>query len=126
MTRFARPAAAALAVILLASPAAADDARIDHYAPKDSETLEEAVANFSAYNEKLAGVLARDRLDVADLEAVHEITYTLETALARMRADLDDLAETLEALHLASEDHAEDETREHGARYLTTARTLAP
>jgi hypothetical protein len=100
--------------------------RVDHYEAKTPKTLQEAVAYFAEYNGKLAATLEQEVLEAADLETIHELTYTLENALARMREDMAELADTLEALHLASEDHAESTAREHGAAYLATARTLVP
>lgn len=106
-----------------ATPSLASD-RVEHYGAKSAATLEEAVANFTEYNDKLAAILELEGIEGTDLEAIHELTYTLENALERMREDMDGLAETLEALHLASEDHDEAVAREHGATYLATARTL--
>lgn len=110
----------------LAGAARADEERIDHYERKPAETLAAAVANFADYNAKLAAVLGKDELSDRDLEAVHEITYTLETALERIRQDLAGLAETLEALHVASESHDTAGTKAHGTAYLATARTVIP
>jgi len=100
--------------------------RVQHYEAKSAATLAEAVANFAEYNDELAAVLERETLEAKDLEAIHEITYTLENALERMRQDMAGLADTLEALHLASEDHDEAAAREQGAAYLASARTLVP
>jgi len=116
----------ALALGLAAATASLASDRVEHYEAKSAATLEEAVANFAAYNDELAAVLERETLEAKDLEAIHEITYTLENALERMRQDMTVLAETLEALHLASEDHNEAVTREQGAAYLASARTLVP
>lgn len=71
-------------------------------------------------------MLARSELGASDFEEVHELTYTLENALAKIRDDLSGLADTLEALHLASEDHTLEETRAYGEAYLETAQTLVP
>ena len=103
-----------------------DDYRVDHYEAKESATLEEAVANFSTYNKKLAEVLARPELGSNDFEEIHELTYTLENALARIREDMGSLADTLEELHLASEDHTLEKTRASGEAYLNAAQTLVP
>ncbi len=111
--------------IAAAAPLSAGE-RVEHYEAAQAETLEQAVANFSEYNAKLSEVLAQPDLTANDLEAVHELTYTLEDALAKIRGDLAGLAETLEALHLASEAHEAEAAERHGADYLATARTLVP
>jgi mannitol-1-phosphate/altronate dehydrogenase len=114
----------ALMLALAVATAGLASDRVEHYEAKSAATLEEAVANFAEYNDKLAAILEQEELEGADLEAIHELTYTLENALERMREDMVGLADTLEALHLASEDHNEAVAREQGAAYLTTARTL--
>lgn len=98
--------------------------RPDHFKGKPSETLEQAVANFSEYNGKLADLLAKDALNPHDLHQVHELTYTLENALEKINAELTELAKTLEAVHVASESGDAKTTKEEGARYLDTARQV--
>jgi len=99
---------------------------VDHYEAKPSETLEEAVANFSEYNGLLADVLAKEELTGSDMERVHELTYTLEVALAKINATMEDLPATLESLHLASEAHNPAEVRGVGGAYLEVAQTVVP
>ena len=99
---------------------------VDHYAPKKSETLAEAVANFAEYNGLLAEVLAKDELTGADMERVHELTYTLEVALAKINEHFSDLPVTLESLHLASEARNAAKVRGVGEVYLETADTVVP
>lgn len=98
--------------------------RPDHFKGKPSETLEQAVANFSEYNGKLADLLAKDALSPHDLHQVHELTYTLENALEKLNAELVELANTLEAVHVASESGDAKTTQEQGASYLDTARKV--
>jgi len=110
-----------------ADAALASSTDVTHYAAKPSETLAEAVANFSEYNALLAEVMARPTLTDSDLERIHELTYTLETALARINAAMADLPERLERVHLASEGHeAPDRVRALVRTYLDPARTVIP
>ncbi|HKK87071.1 MAG TPA: DUF6746 family protein, partial [Roseovarius sp.] len=44
---------------------------VDHYEGEPSETLEQAVENFTTYNVKLTEVLERDTLSMADIQEVH-------------------------------------------------------
>jgi hypothetical protein len=92
-----------------------------HFKSKPSETLEQAVANFSEYNGKLADLLTKEALSPHDLHQVHELTYTLENALEIINAEFTKLAKTLEAIHIASESGDAKTTKEEGARYLDTA-----
>lgn len=103
-----------------------DHDRFDHFEGKSADTLEEAVANFSSHNEKLAEILASEELNIEALVAIHELTYTLENALEKINDELDDLADVLEELHKSSETADFDGTREHGRAYLDTARKVIP
>lgn len=115
-----------LAIVLAGSAPAMSDDRVEHYEGKTAESLEEAVGHFSEYNAKLSEALQKDELTGEDLETIHELTYTLENALAIIREDLAELADTLEAVHLASETHDPEDTKKHGAAYLEAARTVIP
>lgn len=114
---------AAIVLILAAtvsSPIRAEE-RVDHFEGEPAETLEQAVANFSEYNARLAELMARDELSDADLVTVHELTYTLENALERINSELADLSETLESVHLASEALDAESVHRQGRKYLETA-----
>jgi hypothetical protein len=41
---------------------------------KAAATLDQTLANFSKYNDKLAGILARDSLTAKDWHEVHQLT----------------------------------------------------
>lgn len=114
---------AMLITLGISLPGTADE-RPEHFEGKPAETLEQAVKNFSAANEELAVLLAREDLDAKDLHEVHKLTYTLENALERIREDLDRLAGTLEEVHLASEATDAETVKARGSEYLETARTL--
>jgi hypothetical protein len=103
-------------------PATAEE--VTHYAPEPSRTLEQAVANFTSYNERLADVLARDPLTVADMEEVHEYTYTLEIALAKINEELGALPGVLEEVHQTSEGGDPERLRDVAEAYLAQARVL--
>jgi hypothetical protein len=124
MRRFAIAATAGAAALGLGTAATADE--VVHYAPKQSDTLAEAAANFAEYNGLMRQVLAGDELTVADMERVHELTYTLEIALAKINEHFSDLPETLETLHLASEAHDAAKLRGISDVYLETAETVVP
>jgi phosphoglycolate phosphatase-like HAD superfamily hydrolase len=114
---------ATAALGLSALSATADE--VQHYAVEPSETLEQALTNFAEYNAKVREVLAREDLTVADMEEIHEYTYTIEVALAKINEEFGALPETLEALHLASEAHDPDEVRSLAETYFETAGKLS-
>lgn len=112
----------ALAAMAL-MPATAQD-RPDHFKGNHPETLGQALEYFSEYNARLADLLAQEELDIYDLVAIHELTYTLENSLEKIRSDLAELAGTLEALHVATETADYEGSRTHGQAYLDKARIL--
>lgn len=98
--------------------------RVDHFKGLPAHTLEEAVRHFSEYNRKLHEQLDRDTLTATDMAQIHELTYTLENALAKISEEFALLAGTLEALHVASERADHEGVRTHGRVYLETATTV--
>lgn len=117
--------AAATLTAGVVAPLLADD-RPDHFEGKPSPTLPIAVKNFSEANAELEALLAKPELSGSDLGRVHELTYTLEVALQKIDDELDDLADTLEAVHQASEKVQPGVVREQGDVYLETARQIIP
>ncbi|WP_296639548.1 DUF6746 family protein [Roseinatronobacter sp.] len=115
----------AFVALLAATPALSQDA-IDHYAPQPSETLEQALANFSEYNKIMADIMTKDSLTPNDMEDVHQLTYTLEVALAKLIEEGTDLAERLEYVHQASEGSNGARLRKYGLDYLETAQKIVP
>ncbi|PWG61330.1 DUF6746 family protein [Spiribacter halobius] len=116
--------ALALAGLLAASGAAVAD-EVDHYEAQPSRTLEEALTNLAEYNDRLSAIMEKDELTPDDLDAIHQLTYTLENALARFNTEVEGMAVNLEEVHLASERLDRETLREHGPRYLRKARMLA-
>jgi ElaB/YqjD/DUF883 family membrane-anchored ribosome-binding protein len=104
------------ALTLLALPATADE--VDHYEPVPSETLSEAMENLETYNARVEEVLAREKLSVSDMEEIHQYTYTMEQAVARIATSMEEIAENLEEVHLASEGDDADDLREKAGVYL--------
>ena len=113
-----------LAAVLAATPVLAQD-RVDHYAPQPSDTLDQALSNFAEYNTIMAGIMAKDSLTPNDMEDVHQLTYTLEVALAKLIEESTELAQRLEYVHQASEGSNGDRLREYGLTYLETAQKIA-
>lgn len=118
------PATLLLALLAVGNTTASD--RVDHFKGLPADTLEEAVRNFSEYNERLAMIVAKEELAAADMATIHELTYTLENALARINQDLAELADSLEEVHLSSETDDREDTQAKGQAYLETARRVIP
>ena len=114
---------AVLAVSLAVAGGAMADDRPDHFKGLAAPDLQTAVANFSEYNKRLEKALSGELTD-ADLMKIHELTYTLENALERINDDLEDLADTLEEVHIASETFKRDELKKVATQYLETSRQI--
>ncbi|MAT50675.1 MAG: hypothetical protein CMK32_05775 [Porticoccaceae bacterium] len=110
-------------VLCVSVPVFADD-RPGHYEGEPAETLEQAVANFSEYNRRLEAILGQGELSSRDLHEVHQLTYTLENALEKLREEMEDLAEVLEEVHLASENADPETVKSKGRDYLETSRQV--
>lgn len=98
---------------------------VEHFQGKDAESLEQAVSNFNKGNQRLEKLLSQDSLSAADIAAIHELTYTLENALAKINTDLDQLAVTLEEVHLGSEQSDAKRVRTEGEKYLAVTNDLS-
>ncbi|MGM7319019.1 DUF6746 family protein [Idiomarina sp. ST10R2A5] len=96
-----------------------DEQRYDHFKPEASENLEQAIMNLTEYNAKLQEIVNGD-LDSQDMAKVHELTYTLEVALARLSKELDVAANSLEEVHLGSEAMNKQRVKGFGKSYLDT------
>lgn len=92
-----------------------------HFSGKEAATLKEALQHFEKGNEELEDYLEDDSIEGADLAHIHELTYTLENAIAKMQEELSALAATLEEVHLASEKGDVDIVLESGREYLSIA-----
>ncbi|HHX35643.1 MAG TPA: hypothetical protein GX719_10260 [Gammaproteobacteria bacterium] len=114
---------AVLAVSLAVAAGAVAEERPDHFKGLAAPDLQTAVDNFSEYNNRLEKALNGDLTD-ADLATIHELTYTLENALEKINIDLEELAETLEKVHVASETNNRDALKEAGPAYLNTSRII--
>ena len=102
----------------------ADSDRPAHARGEPAETLQQAVTNLSEYNTRLEALLEQGELTATDMHEVHMLTYTLENALQKIQADLQETAAVLEEVHIASETDKPDVVREKGQVYLQSTRTL--
>jgi len=114
MIHGAAVAIVATAVMGLGS-AQADE--VDHFEGKPAPTLQAAMDNLETGNEQLRSLLAGD-LSATDMGRVHEVTYTLENALARIAEAREEAATVLEEVHLASERNDTDTVQADGDAYL--------
>lgn len=110
------------ALTLISSMAfAGEETKVDHYEGKKFKTSEEAMDALIETSEKMAEFAAAEELDVTKMEAIHETSYTTEDAVAVLgedkKNDVKELAEKLEEVHLASEEHDADDVRRNFIAY---------
>jgi len=80
-----------------------DEQRYQHFQPEPSETITQALDNIKTYNEMLQE-LTSGELTPTDMAKIHELSYTLEVALAKLSEELENAAVSLEEVHLGSEE----------------------
>lgn len=114
----------ALLIFTLNSPTLLAEERTDHYTGKKAESIEQAHANLSKYNNKIATLLAADKLDPTAIQKIHNITYTLENALEHLEQELEQLKADLEEIHLASERGDADTINALAPDYLLKSKQL--
>lgn len=111
--------------LALTLPAIANE-HPDHYQGKPAATLEQALTNLKEYNAKLAALVKKDGLSSEELGQVHQLTYTLENALEKLRDEHTRLAQVLEEVHKASEHAHVDTVKQSGRDYLKRVQKLIP
>lgn len=115
--------ASCLSVLALtAQPALASD-RPAHFTGEAIANAKQALATLVESNAKLATILAGE-LNPTTMTEVHQLTYTLENALALIPAADDEIKEVLEEVHLGSETMDKERVRSNGEYYLQLARKL--
>lgn len=95
----------------------AQGSETDHFEGKPSRTVAEAWENLQTGNAELSALIDGE-LSPMDMAEVHEISYTLENALARLAEAQEASAVNLEEVHLASERNDTETVRTHGEAYL--------
>ena len=121
MKKFMRTAVLGLGLVFSTSVLAS--APVAHYKGEPSESLAQAVAHFSEYNQKLKTLLDKD-LTPESMGQIHQLTYTLENALAKIKEEVCLMADDLEAVHVASETMDTRAAQTKAKSYLEAAGTL--
>jgi multidrug efflux pump subunit AcrA (membrane-fusion protein) len=118
-------ATALLSALGMTGTALGDEDRPEHYEGKPAETLAEARANLTEANAELREFLAQDELSGQDMARIHELSYTMENAVKRLRTELAAAAEALEAIHLAAESTDPGTVWDRAPGYLDVVDPLA-
>ena len=98
-----------------------DEVKVDHYEGKEFKNADDAMKTLLETTLKMSDIAADKDLDVAKMEQIHETSYTTEDAIALLgkdaKGDTKVLAEKLELVHLASEEHEADKLRRYFIAY---------
>lgn len=114
---------AATMAVSMPSFAVDDSDRPDHFKGKPSATLAEALANLQEYNQRLSDILDGE-LTPQKMAEIHQLTYTLEVALERIDDEVDTMKDTLEEVHLGSEQMNFERVKVNGVKYLEASNQL--
>lgn len=112
-----------LTVMTLGSTTVTASDRPNHFQGKEVTTQAQALAVFKEANIKLAEII-KGELNPTTMTTVHELTYTLENALALIPAADDEIKEILEEVHLGSESMDAERVRDNGEYYLQLAKKI--
>jgi plastocyanin len=109
----------------------AHEDRIMHYEGKTINTPAQAVITLNKIHGDITLLLKKEKLTVSELEAIHEVSYTLETAIdhliekeAFQLVKLETIDEAVQAIHYGSEKHEEQQVREWNIKLGTAIKAL--
>lgn len=112
------------AVSAMLSSASVIAADVDHFKGAEAKDLNTALCNLKAFDEKLQLIANKSKLKLEDLAEVHQLTYTLEVALQKIQADINQAAIDLETVHKSSERAEFDNVKQASEAYLKTTKQL--
>ena len=108
-----------------------DEGRIEHYQGQAVASNAEAIESLKSHNAKIAEILETETLSEEKLEKIHEISYSLETAIdfliaekQHAEAKLGAVDEAVQAIHNNSENHQEPAVREWFAKLEASVAAL--
>lgn len=100
------------------------DENYDHFPSLEAPNLTIALCNLGSFNQQLADITSKPELTATDMVKIHELTYTLENAIARIREELTATAADLEKVHKASERLDGKTIATTGEKYLATTNQI--
>lgn len=96
----------------------------NHFPSLNAPDTKVALCNLAKFNEKLLAITNKSTLTSEDMVKVHELTYTLENAVIRLKRDLETIAFDLEKVHKASERLDQKVVKDSGEKYLKASGLL--
>ena len=109
------------------------ETKTEHYEGAKFEPVEDAFKGLNEHTAQIGEILKKDgELEFLELEEIHEISYALEAAIDKIRAEKavdatksDTTDEAIQALHFASEKQKETETRAWFVKLQTSVAALS-
>lgn len=107
-----------MSFLLLTSFAGNAEEKYNHFPSLNAETTSDALCNLTVYNERLKELVNRKSLTPEDMVKVHELTYTLENAVIKLKENIATIAVDLEKVHKGSEHLDQEKIKKSGEKYL--------
>lgn len=109
------------------------EARVAHYIGEEVTTIPAALESLSHRSEEISALTESEVLTDANFESIHEMSYSLETAVDYLREHsdaskeglIDSLDEAVQAIHYASEKHEEEKTREWAGKLAAAVKGVS-
>ena len=98
--------------------------RADHYKGKVPKSLDQAINYLRSHNAQLNTLLKTEKLSPQQLDEIHQMTYTMENAIEKLKNGVTGISDSLEALHKASETGQTNITKSLGEKYLLLSKPL--
>ena len=114
----------AVSLMTISSLGMASDDR--HFHGERVDSLSQAVKVFSEQNKKFAAMLEKGSISLKEMGDIHQMTYSMENALRKIKREVDEMEYLLEEVHEASEHGGNQKVLEDGRKYLEKAQTLVP
>lgn len=105
-------------IILSSFFVSASDREYSHFKALEPASTAEAFCFLAKYNAELAAITSKEKMSPEDMVKVHELTYTIENAVGKLKDSLTIAAEDLEKTHKASEILKHDVIKESAQMYL--------
>lgn len=99
---------------------------VDHFQGEEPQSLAHAKMMVQHSHQQIEALLRKEKLTTEEIHELHELTYSLENAVAFIQEDMKGAADALETLHKASETYDPKKARDAAKLYLDAAKVLSP
>ena len=111
---------------LFAVSGLAQASEYSHFKGENVDNLNQAVEVFSNQNKKFSEIINNGDVSLQEMGEVHQMTYSMENALRKIKLEVIEMEYLLENVHKASEYGGNQTVIKDGQKYLEKAQTLIP